>query len=663
MTKIGLIAGSGQFPLIFSKKAKAKGIAVYAAAYLNEADPDLKNHVEEIEWLHLGQIKRLIKFFKKNDITRAVMMGAITKTRIFTDVKPDIKAISIIADIAHTHDDNILRAFARLLEKEGIIIQPSTFLLPELLANEGCWTKRKPSRSEKSDIEIGWKIAKEIGSLDIGQCIVIGGGSVLAVEAADGTDAAISRGGKLGKGQAVVVKVCKPTQDTRFDIPAVGLQTIQAMYDAGAKVLAVEAGKTVVFDHDEMITLANKYGISILAIGENQDIKKKSDIRCQESEERSQESEAKSQEPKAKSSSKSSPTLRVAVIGVGYLGNFHAEKYSRMDDVELVGVVDTDECRSKDIAAKYGTNPYTDYKELPGKVDAISIVVPTNEHFIISKYFLEKDIDVLIEKPMTTTLEEADELIRIAESRGRIIQVGHLERFNPAVVALRDIVKKPMFIESHRLSFYKGRGTDVSVVLDLMIHDIDIILNFVKSDIKSIHASGVPVISGHVDIANARLEFSNGCIANVTASRISTKNERKIRLFQKDSYVSVDFASHDIMVIRRQGAGDREHGAAFIRQEPEFRSQKATAAAHLLPELIPNMEIKEICFTKGDALEDELKSFINSVRKREKSEVTGQMGRDALKIALNIMEQIRSANKNYTEEIEFDAKMYNDHSR
>jgi len=647
MTKIGLIAGSGQFPLIFSKKAKAKGLAVYAAAYLNEADPDLKNHVEAIEWLHLGQIKRLIKFFKKNSITQAVMMGAITKTRIFTDVKPDIKAISIIADIAHTHDDNILRAFARLLEKEGIIIQPSTFLLPELLAHEGCWTRRKPSRSEKADLELGWKIAKEIGSLDIGQCVVIGGGSVLAVEAADGTDAAIARGGKLGKGQAVVVKVCKPTQDTRFDIPAVGIQTIQTMYDAGAKVLAIEAGKTVVFDQEAMISLANQYSISIIAMGENRETKKNSGVKIQEPESRILTPEFRNQNSEVKSGSK----LRVAVIGVGYLGNFHAEKYSRMDDVDLVGVVDTDASRSEYIASKYGAKPYINYQELMGKVDAVSVVVPTHEHFVISRYFLEKDIDVLIEKPMTTTLEEADELIRIAESRGRIIQVGHLERFNPAVAALRNIIKKPMFIESHRLSLYKGRGTDVSVVLDLMIHDIDIILNFVRSDIKKIHASGVPVISGHVDIANARLEFENGCIANVTASRISTKNERKIRLFQKDCYISVDFASHDITVIRRQNSEDRIQNSEFRIQEPEVRSQKATAAAHLLPELIPNMEIKEMCFTKGDALEEELKSFVKAVRKRETSEVTGQMGRDALKIALNIMDQIRSANNYYSEDL------------
>ncbi len=263
--KIGLIAGSGQFPIIFSKAAQNKGYAVYAVAYHNETHPSLGDYVNAIEWMHLGQIKRLIRFFRKNDVKEAVMMGAIRKTRIFTDVKPDMKAISIIAKMKNTHDDGLLSTFARVLEEEGIWIKASTFLIPELLAPEGCWTKRKPNRSEKADIELGWRLAKEIGRLDIGQCIVVAGGSVLAVEAIDGTDATIQRGGRLGNGNAVVVKVCKPNQDTRFDIPAVGTQTILIMHEAGASALVVEAGKAIVFNRDEMIDLANKFGIAVLA--------------------------------------------------------------------------------------------------------------------------------------------------------------------------------------------------------------------------------------------------------------------------------------------------------------------------------------------------------------------------------------------------------------
>lgn len=311
--------------------------------------------------------------------------------------------------------------------------------------------------------------------------------------------------------------------------------------------------------------------------------------------------------------------LRVGVIGAGYLGKFHAEKYAGMDEVDLVGVVDINTSQAEDVARKCRTTAYLAYQDLFGKVDAVSIVVPTPFHFTVARDFLENDIDVLIEKPVTTTLEEADALIRFSESKGLIMQVGHLERFNPAVVALQDIVHKPMFIESHRLSIYKDRCTDVSVVLDLMIHDIDIILNFVRSDVSEIRSAGIPVISEHVDIANARLEFESGCIANVTASRISTKNERKIRLFQKDAYVSVDFTSQEITVIQQNS------------------SRKSA--------LIPGMEIKQLRFTKSDALEDELKAFVQSVITRETPEVTGKMGRDALKIALSIMEQINIANK------------------
>jgi DUF1009 family protein len=262
--QIGLIAGSGQFPIIFSKAARAKGYNVIAAAYQKEADPALGKHVDLIEWFHLGQVKRLIKFFKSNGVNEAVMMGGIYKSRLFTEIKPDLKAIAILAGLPTSHDDGILRAFATTLEKEGIMIRESTFLLPELLAPKGCWTKRKPSRAQKKDMGIGWQIAKEIGRLDIGQCVVVGDGSILAVEAVEGTDNAIRRGASLGK-NAVVVKVCKPNQDIRFDIPAIGQKTIQVMAEAGAAALLIEAGKAIVFDQKKMIALADEQGISITA--------------------------------------------------------------------------------------------------------------------------------------------------------------------------------------------------------------------------------------------------------------------------------------------------------------------------------------------------------------------------------------------------------------
>jgi predicted dehydrogenase len=313
--------------------------------------------------------------------------------------------------------------------------------------------------------------------------------------------------------------------------------------------------------------------------------------------------------------------LRVGVIGVGYLGKFHAEKYARMPDVDLVGVVDTDDRQAAQVAESTATEAYSDYRDLFGKVDAVSIVVPTPLHFAVSRDFLANDVDLLIEKPITTTLADAEELIRLSEDRGLIVQVGHLERFNPAVTALRNVLKKPLFIEAHRLSMYQERCTDVSVVLDLMIHDIDIILNCVGSTVTRILAAGIPVISGLVDIANARLEFANGCVANVTASRIATRQERKIRFFQRDAYIAVDFANRAITTVR----------------------QDATANAGP----IPGMQIETRDFAKADALDDELKAFVGAVRRREAPEVTAQMGYEALKIALSIMEQIQSTSRSF----------------
>lgn len=311
--------------------------------------------------------------------------------------------------------------------------------------------------------------------------------------------------------------------------------------------------------------------------------------------------------------------VRVGVVGVGYLGKFHAQKYHQMPDVDLVGVVDPDARQGRNIARDNGTVFYQSHPALFGKVDAVSIAAPTPEHYAIAKAFLEQNVDVLIEKPITSRLEDADELIQIAESRDRIIQVGHLERFNPAVVALEGKIDNPRFIESHRLSVFQGRCTDVSVVLDLMIHDIDLILNLVGSTIKTVNAAGISVITENVDIANARLEFANGAVANVTASRISAKNERKLRMFQQNSYISIDFANHTI-----------------TRVHPDVDQSAG---------IIPGMKIEEHRFDKGDALRDELRAFVGAVRHRHQPPVTGRMGRDALATALTIMDQIQATSQ------------------
>ncbi len=313
--------------------------------------------------------------------------------------------------------------------------------------------------------------------------------------------------------------------------------------------------------------------------------------------------------------------IKTAVIGVGYLGKFHAEKYAALEQSELVAVVDNDADIASQIATQNNTLAVADYRELFGKVDAVSIVVPTDQHHRIARDCLENGLDVLVEKPMTVTLEEADDLIALARKNNRILQVGHLERFNAAVLGLKDVVKNPMFIEAHRLAPFKARGTEVDVILDIMIHDIDIILNIVDSPVTAIHAVGVPIISPEKnDIANVRLEFETGCIANVTASRISMKEMRKTRIFQPDAYISINFATQQADIFRRMPDAEEIDG-------------------------MPQIMYDEINIEQGDALLSEISSFLDSVNKRCEPAVPGEAGRNALKVALEIIEQVEHRKK------------------
>lgn len=263
---LGIIAGGGQFPLLVANGAKKQGIPVIAIAHYDETEPSLENYVDKIIWIKLGQFGQIIKAFQKSGVKKAVMAGTITKKRMFGNIKPDLKGIKIISKLAIFHDDNILRAVADELHKEGIEIVNSALYLPELMASAGCLTKKRPSRSEREDIDFGWKIAKELGRLDIGQCVIVRRKTVLALEAIDGTDETILRGGRLAKEKAVVVKVCKPNQDMRFDVPSIGPGTIESMAAVKANVLAIEAGKTLIFDQEETIEYADKHGIVIISL-------------------------------------------------------------------------------------------------------------------------------------------------------------------------------------------------------------------------------------------------------------------------------------------------------------------------------------------------------------------------------------------------------------
>ncbi len=302
--------------------------------------------------------------------------------------------------------------------------------------------------------------------------------------------------------------------------------------------------------------------------------------------------------------------LKTAVIGVGYLGKFHADKYAALDNCKLVAVVDANAEVAKEIADKHNVEALTDYKSLLGKVDAVSIAAPTTLHHNIARDFLEHGAHVLIEKPITTTVDEADDLIELALSNDLLIQVGHLERFNAAILDLSDTLETPTFIESHRLAPFNPRATDVNVVLDLMIHDIDIILDIVDSEIKEMRVSGTPVLTASTDIANARLEFDNGCVANVTASRVSAKTERKMRIFQHNAYISIDFHNR-VLNVYKKGTKEMHPGI------PEIISEEST-------------------YENNDALNLEIIAFLDSIQNGTPVIVSGEDGRRALDAAIKI---------------------------
>jgi hypothetical protein len=262
----GLIAGGGVFPLMVADAARGKGLRVVAVAHEGETDPLLAEKVDELVWIKLGQLGRLIKVLRKAGVTKTVLAGTINKQKMFENVRPDLRGLTLMSKLAIFHDDDILRAVARELEKEGIQIVSSAEDLPDLLAPRGNLTRRKPNASEQEDVEFGWSIAKELGRLDIGQCVVVRRKTVLALEAIEGTNETILRGGKLAKEKAVVVKVSKPNQDLRFDVPSVGVQTIEAMAEVKASVLAIEAGKTLIFDKPAMISYADRSGIAVVSL-------------------------------------------------------------------------------------------------------------------------------------------------------------------------------------------------------------------------------------------------------------------------------------------------------------------------------------------------------------------------------------------------------------
>jgi predicted dehydrogenase len=312
-----------------------------------------------------------------------------------------------------------------------------------------------------------------------------------------------------------------------------------------------------------------------------------------------------------------SQLLKVAVVGVGHLGKWHADKYAAAADCELVAVVDTNIENARDIAQKHGADAYSDYRDIIPLVDAISLVVPTSLHYKIAREFLEAGIHCLIEKPVTESITEAETLIEIARDNKLVLQVGHIERFNSVMIGIVERLDKPRFIESTRLAPFTTRATDVSVILDLMIHDIDIILDLIDSPIKRISASGISVLSDTIDIANARIEFENHCVANVTASRISRKRERKLRIFQKNTYLSADLQDK-LLAVNCKSETDNEEGYRDIRHEEHH-------------------------FEDNDALNLEVLDFIDAIKTGGRPKVDGEDGKRALETAIAITTQIKES--------------------
>ena len=310
----------------------------------------------------------------------------------------------------------------------------------------------------------------------------------------------------------------------------------------------------------------------------------------------------------------STPPLRCAVIGVGHLGKWHAAKYAQLPDVDLVAVVDSNAATARETASRHGCGAVLDHRNLLGKVDAVSIAAPTTLHYAIARDFLDVGCHVLLEKPITTTIEEAEALNQLAEERDVVLQIGHLERFNAALQRLLENPLNPRFIESHRLAPFKPRATDVSVVLDLMIHDIDIILDLVDSPLTEVRASGARILTGDIDIANARLEFADGCVANVTSSRVSTKSERRMRIFQPHGYASVDFQNRILAV---HHLGDDAPGTG-----------------------VPEVHSEEWAFDTSDALLAEIEAFVAAVRGEQPVVVSGRAGQRALEAATRITDLV-----------------------
>ena len=579
---LGLIAGSGRLPFEVAGAAAAQGVTLAIVAIEGNTDPAIEGLADgDFTWLAAGELGKLIEFFKTAKADEVILAGAVAKREMLLDpaaLRPDARAIALLTRLTDRGDDAILRGVAEELESEGLPVVSSTQHLGERLTAVGLLAGPQPSAVVSSDLELGLRVARQLGQVDVGQSVVVREGTVVAVEALEGTDSMLRRAATLVGPGSVLVKSAKPAQDLRFDVPAVGPQTIALASEGGFAAIGLEAGRDS--------GAGPRAGVPGGGGGRALAGRAPAGVRM------------------------SLPS--VAVVGVGHMGQLHAQKLAQLQqegEIRFAGICDADPS-ARQVAEPLNCAIFEGLPQLIDQADAACIAVPTVLHGEIAGKLLEAGIDVLVEKPMATSLEAARRLIELADSTQRILQVGHLERFSRAFQEVRPVITRPRFIEVHRIGPYPGRATDAGVVLDLMIHDLDLIAQLAGLEIAAVEGIGIPVLSSTEDIANARVRFVSGCVANLTASRVSVERMRKIRVFQPDAYLSIDFMTNQISVIRREG----EPGGEL------------------------SINAQQLEFDSGDALLAQDRAFARAVRSRDKPEVGGSDGYRALELALRIID-------------------------
>ena len=646
MSVLGLIAGSGPLPFEVAEAASELGLGVAIAAIERNTDPAIESRARgAFGWFAAGELERVIRFFRDAAASEVILAGAVTKRELLQDpasLRPDARAIALLRRLPALGDDALLRAIADELESEGLPVVDSTKYLGDRLVREGLLVGGPLSAEQEQDLALGLAVAKSLGSHDVGQGVVVRAGAVVAVEAAEGTDAMVRRAAELAGPGSVVIKVAKPGQDLRFDVPVIGPGTVALAKEAGVAAIGLEAARTLVLERERTLALLADASITLVGLpsdstvqapsGEAREFERGTAPASRAEGAARSEAQAERRAGGARPLARRVPQgrrrdpqgghpqgglPRIAVVGAGHMGAFHAEKLAQLERegvARLACVCDADPARAAEVAGKYDVRALREPERLRELADAACLAVPTTDHARVARELLEAGLDVLVEKPIATTREDARQLIDLAERRGRVLQVGHIERFSRAFAAIRPVLNRPHFIEAHRIGPYPDRATDVSVILDVMIHDLDIVASLAGAEVERVEAVGVPVLSSSEDIANARIRFANGCILNLTASRVSLESLRKVRLFQSDAYISIDFGENSLTIVRREG-------------RPESGET-------------PRIHAEKLELDSGDALLAQDRAFATSVRERTKPDVSGEDGYRALDLALRIEESI-----------------------